>query len=182
MPRPPTVDDLDDHQRALLEQLRRGPRADFLAGYEPSPGGWPLPGPFGPMLLSPTVGGALQELGAALRYRSRIPDPVRELAIVTTAVACRSRYELDHHLPLAQAAGVPPEVLAEVVADGAGAIDPGLGAVVALAQSLARTGTADANALAAVEESLGAETAFELVVLVGYYRMLATILSAYAID
>jgi 4-carboxymuconolactone decarboxylase len=182
MPQPPSVHELDDEQRDLLARLCAGPRAGFLAGYVPPSGGWPLPGPFGPMLLSPAVGGALQELGAALRYRSRLPDPVRELAIVATAGACGSAYELDHHLPLARAAGLPSEVLDEVAGGGTDLADPVLGAVATLVRSLVRTGRPDADALGAVEDAVGAEAGFELVVLVGYYRTLAAVLAVYAID
>ncbi len=181
MPRPPSLDDLDDEQRSLLEKLVSGPRAGFLAEYVPPAGGWPLPGPFGPMLLSPTVGEALQDLGAALRYRSQLPEAVRELAIVTAAVACQSGYELDHHLPLARAAGLAPEVLDRVLAGGADLGDPALSAVAALVGSLVRSGAPSPAGLAAAEGALGAAATFELVVVAGYYRTLATILAAYAI-
>lgn len=181
MPRPPSLDDLDDEQRSLVEKLASGPRASFLAEYVPAPGGWPLPGPFGPMLLSPTVGEALQELGASLRYRSRLPDAIRELAIVATAVACQSRYELDHHLPLARAAGLAPDVLDRVLAGGTDLGDPVLSAVAALVGSLVRSGAPSTAGLVAAEEALGEGATFELVVVAGYYRTLATILAAYAI-
>lgn len=172
MPEPPTT--LDEDQRRLLSLISSGPRAGFLSS-ERSPGGWPLPGPFGPMLLDPAVGEPLQALGAAVRYRGALNDATRELAIVATAAACGSRYELDHHLPLAREAGVPEAVLHGVVE---GRDVPGA-AVVHACRQLTRTGTVDAELFATLEADLGAAPAFELLVLAGYYRLIATLLATY---
>lgn len=151
----------------------------MLAGERPT-GGWALPGPFGPMLLSPAVGDPLQELGAAVRYRGLLDDATRELAIVATAAACRSRYELDHHVLLARAAGVPQRVLDAVLGDREVAQQDGAAVVHACGQ-LARTGTVDPETFAAIEGGLGRPQAFELLVLAGYYRLLATVLATYGI-
>ncbi len=183
MPEPLAAETLDDEQRRLLLALTAGPRAGFLAS-ERSPGGWPLPGPFGPMLLGPAVSHPLQELGLAVRYRGRLSDARRELAIVATAAACHAPYELDHHMPLARAAGVPEELLAAAMDpdgtrhDGSG-ID---GAIVEACRRLARDGELGAALVAELEGELGRAETFELLVLAGYYRLLATVLSAYGID
>lgn len=182
MPEPLAEATLDNEQRRLLEAIAGGPRASFL-GTERSPLGWALPGPFGPMLLAPNVGGPLQALGAALRYAGRLDAATRELAIVATAAACDSRYELDHHLPLARAAGVPEGAL-EAVVTGAGAESLGevghVGkAVVQACRELVATGTLDRARVTSLEAGLGRAGAFELLVLVGYYRLLATVIAAY---
>lgn len=182
MPEPLTEPTLDDAQRRLLDVIASGQRAAFLAD-ERSPDGWALPGPFGPMLLAPQVGGPLQALGAALRFRGRLDARTRELAIVATAAACGSRYELDHHLPLARAAGVPEGVLGAVV-DGAAAEslseigDVGT-AVVQACRELVATGGVERARMASLESGLGRAEAFELVVLAGYYRLLAMVIAAY---
>lgn len=180
-PRRLSVDELDADQRQLLVDLVSGPRADLLASHQAAPGDWALPGPFGPMLLAPTVGGSLQELGAVLRFQGALPEHVRELAIVTTAATCRSSFELDHHLPLARAAGLEQELLA-AVASGDDIPDRLLGAVVGISRALAVSGRPDAALVDLVETELGPAATFELVVLAGYYRLLATVLALYAID
>lgn len=230
--------DLTAEQRQLYDALRRGPR--WPAGTDrarPEPGTplgpphgkepqadpgdhgsaearWPLPGPFGPMLLSPVVGMALQELGVALRFRGSLPESLRELATVAVATACGSGYELERHLPLARRAGVDEETLAWVAhtvagsvagrsdgtpgpSDGAtfdgvggsGAVDDLARAVVHAVQFLTGEGdggfaarSAGAEAMESVHDLLGSAATFELVVLVGYYRLLATVLSVYGID
>jgi 4-carboxymuconolactone decarboxylase len=179
VPEPLAPSTLDDHQRRLLSEIISGPRAQFLSGAS-SAQGWALPGPFGPMLLAPHVGGPLQALGAAVRYGGQLGDAVRELAIVATAAACGSPYELDHHLPLAREAGVAEHIL-DAVANGRGVPDPAGAAVAEVCRQLTETGTVEEPLFAAVEADLGRAQAFELVVLAGYYRLLATILAAYGI-
>lgn len=182
MPEPLAEPTLDSEQRRLLAAIASGPRAALL-GDERSPDGWALPGPFGPMLLAPGVGDPLQALGAALRFRGRLDPATRELAIVATAAACGSRYELDHHLPLARAAGVPDSVL-DAVVDGAEAEslsemgDVGT-AVVQACRVLVATGGIERERMASLESGLGRAEAFELLVLAGYYRLLATVIDAY---
>lgn len=179
--RPLPVGDLTADQQRLRGAITSGPRARLLASHEPGPDDWALPGPFGPMLLAPAVGDALQELGAAIRYRGHLPDDAREVAIVAVASVCRSTYELGHHLPLARAAGVGDTVL-DAVVGGAQVTDTMLGTVVSVSRELATSGRADPALLDEVESALGPAATFELVVLAGYYRLLATILSAYDVE
>lgn len=225
-PHPLPEGDLSEEQRRLLSILTSGPRAELLAA-ERSPAGWALPGPFGPMLLSPTVGDPLQELGAAIRYRGGLDAASRELAIVATAFACGCRYELDHHLPLARAAGVPEEALAATAAamlgggeldshrklqesedgghredggrhkggghpergasedgpsEGNGALDAREDVIVRACRQLATAGRLEGGLISVLEAELGRAEAFELLVLAGYYRLLASVLSAYGVD
>lgn len=182
MPEPLAEATLDNEQRRLLAAIVDGPRGSFLAD-ERSPDGWALPGPFGPMLLAPGVGDPLQALGAALRYAGRLDDATRELAIVATAAACGSRYELDHHFPLARAAGVPDSVL-DAVVDGTeaellGEIGDVGAAVVQACRELVATGRVEPGRVSTLEAGLGRAEAFELLVLAGYYRLLAAVIAAY---
>lgn len=180
-PRPLPLDDLDADQRRLLVKIATGPRSGTLASRVEVPGGWALPGPFGPMLLAPPVGDRLQALGEVLRFGGGLDDGVRELAIVATASACGSAYELAQHVPLARAAGVPDGEL-EAAARGADPSDPLLAAVARCCSSLVGGRTVDHASLDLLESALGAPGLFELVVLCGYYRLLATVLSVYGID
>lgn len=179
-PRPISAEDLDADQRRLRDSIVSGPRSSSLAAFAPKPGEWALPGPFGPMLLDPPVGDALQQLGAAIRYAGVLPDSLRELGIVTTAAACHAAVELNAHLRLARAAGIDDRVLDAVVADE-DVPDPVQSAIVQLCRSLAASDRADAALFDKVESAIGRAATFELIVLTGYYRLLATVLALYEI-
>lgn len=55
---------------------------------------------------APALLPAYSGLATALRYQSRTPRALRELAILRIAKLTGSRYEWSHHVPMAQAAGV----------------------------------------------------------------------------
>ncbi|MFC4114910.1 carboxymuconolactone decarboxylase family protein [Nonomuraea zeae] len=97
---------LSPEARALYEKITSGPRGRFMVDPE---GG--LTGPFNAMLLSPPVGDPLQELGAAIRYRSSLTDRSRELAILVVAGHQDSAFEQAAHEPIARDLGVTEEQL-----------------------------------------------------------------------
>ena len=73
------------------------------------------------MLYAPEVGHALQELGAAIRFRANLSPRVREMAILVVAQAWDSGYERASHEPIGREAGLTePEI--EALRVGA---DPG---------------------------------------------------------
>ena len=67
--------------RALYDRINAGPRGASMVDDRGA-----LIGPFNAMLLSPALGDPLQELGAAIRYRSSLTDRCRELAILIVAL------------------------------------------------------------------------------------------------
>ncbi|MDQ4117750.1 MAG: carboxymuconolactone decarboxylase family protein, partial [Actinomycetota bacterium] len=75
--RPP---ELDDAQRGVYSAITDGAR-----GHVPTAPDGSLAGPFNAMVHAPWVGDALQELGAALRTRGRLPARTRELAVLAVA-------------------------------------------------------------------------------------------------
>lgn len=172
---------LDELQRRLYRTIV-GERPQSGALAEAAASGGPLPGPFGPMLLDPPVGDAVQRLGAVLRQRGVLNAGLRETAIVACAVACGSAYELRAHVPLALASGVDPGDVDDLVAGGPGPADHASACVVGSVQALVRDGALSPPAVEALTDAVGDAGAFELVVLVGYYRMLASILATYGVD
>lgn len=161
-------DDLDAEQRAVYDALADPPGRVRL-----DPDG-SLQGPFDAMLRAPRSGAALQLVGAALRYRSVLPERVRELATLLVAAHHRSAFEWYAHAPLAAAVGLP-DALVEAVRIG-GSVEPDdpaeRAAAVAVAQLLT-SGDVDDDAWAAAVDTLGEPGAVELTTLVGYYSLLA---------
>ncbi|MFC7105107.1 carboxymuconolactone decarboxylase family protein [Nonomuraea rubra] len=132
-------DELDPEARALYDKITSGPRGRFMAGPE---GG--LTGPFNAMLLSPPVGDPLQELGAAIRYRSTLTGRARELAILVVAGHQDSAFERAAHEPIARELGFTEEQL-QALRDGSPLAldDPAESAVLRVARALVAKGDLD---------------------------------------
>jgi 4-carboxymuconolactone decarboxylase len=141
-----------------------------------------LVGPFGPMLLSPPVGGALQALGAAVRYSSVLTDRVRELAVLAVAHHWDSAFERYAHEALGRHAGLTEGEL-DALRD---ARDPDLedeaeSVALLTVRALLERGDLDDDEHARACDLLGERALFELLTLVGYYGTLALQLRVYRI-
>ena len=165
-----TAEQLDLYREILGGPRGQGPRAVLL-----SSGAGGLAGPFNAMLYAPPVGHALQELGAAIRFRTQLAPRIREMAILVVAQAWDSEYERASHEPIGREAGLTePEI--EALRVGA---DPGFAdkqEQVAYSVVRALTGPAadlDDQQYATAAAELGEPALVELSTLVGYYATLA---------
>jgi 4-carboxymuconolactone decarboxylase len=126
------------------------------------------------MLYAPEVGRALQELGAAIRFRTNLTPRVREMAILVVAQAWDSGYERSSHEPIAREAGLTePEI--EALRAGA---DPGFAdeherIAYQVVRNLTGPADLDDEQYAAAVATLGEQALVELSALVGYYATLA---------
>ena len=102
------VENLTTDQRTLYDAIKSGPRSAVRNSAAARPG--PLGGPFNVLLRSPEIGNIIQNLGAAIRFRSSIPSKLNELAIITTARHWSAHYEWQAHLRLALEAGLDPAI------------------------------------------------------------------------
>jgi 4-carboxymuconolactone decarboxylase len=172
--RNPMPDELHPEQRALYDEIAGGPRATGPQVFELVDGQGRLNGPFGIMLHSPTVGGALQAVGAAVRYRSVLSDRLRELAILAVAAHWNSDFELYAHVPLARHAGLSEEEVGGLIA-GAEVLleDPAERVVLDLVRALLQTSDLTEEQYAAGRDAIGEQGLVELTTLVGYYATLA---------
>jgi 4-carboxymuconolactone decarboxylase len=133
-----------------------------------------LQGPFDAMLRAPRSGAALQGVGAALRYRSVLPERVRELATLLVAAHHRSAYEWHAHAPLAAAAGLPDDLVTAIrTGRTVEPDDPAQRVAVVAVRQLLGTGDLDDDCWTAAVAELGEAAAVELTTLVGYYSLLA---------
>ena len=165
-----TSEQVDLYREILGGPRGQGPRAVLLAS-----GAGGLAGPFNAMLYAPPVGHALQELGAAIRFRTELAPRTREMAILVVAQAWDSAYERDSHELLGRDAGLTD---AEIKALRAGD-DPGFAdkhEQVAYSVVRALTGPAadlDDQEYDTAAAVLGERALVELSTLVGYYATLA---------
>ncbi len=181
-PRLPALnpDELSPEQRDVYEAIVGGPRPANVLPLLDDEGH--LLGPFNAMLYSPVVGGPLQELGAALRFRTSFTRREREIATLVVAAALRSSYEWYAHERIGRRAGLTD---AELTALRTGA-DPVLAdarerIVYEAARALAADGDLTAPMFAEATASLGRGAVVELVTLVGYYSALATQLRVFRV-
>lgn len=167
-------DDLTDEQRRLYDRLLRAPRANGPRPFPLTDEEGRLRGPFNAMLFNPVLGHALQELGTAVRFGTALTPRQREIAILAVAAHEGSEYEWKVHSHAARRAGLTDDDLAALAANADPALtDPAEAAVLDLTATLLRTGDLDDGQYAAAVAALGLTLVYELVTLVGYYRLLA---------
>ena len=167
-------DRLDPAQRALYDEIAGGPRAAGPQLFELVDAQGRLTGPFGIMLHSPAVGGALQAVGSAVRYRSVLPDRVREAAILAVAAHWHSEFERYAHVPLALHAGLTrADVDALLAGSDVPFQDPAERAALRVVRALLDTSDLTDEEYAAGRAAIGEQGLVELTTLVGYYATLA---------
>lgn len=172
-----TPDDLDAEQRDLRERIVGGPRGRGPRPFALEHEDGALTGPFGVMLHHPPLGAPLQELGTSIRYRTGLPDRTREIGILAVAAATGSTFERHAHEQVGRSVGLTDDELAALAAQRFTSTDPAEQAAYDLCRRLLAgdpvVGDEAYDDLAGV---LGQAAITELVVLVGYYRLLADLM------
>lgn len=139
-----------------------------------------LEGPFNAMLTAPSVGLPLQELGAAIRYRSALSDRVREIAILAVAAHHSCEYEWYAHIAVGAACGMTDREFAAIrageIAETFDAAEAD--ALAACRALLVRRRLTDDEAVAAAD-ALGMTALTELTVLIGYYQTLQLLIGTW---
>src|SRR3979411_528075 len=98
-----TMDQLNEAQKSLGEQVMKVSSVG-------------LAGPYNPMMRSPVLGQRLFDLFHYLRWETSVPTRLNEFAIIIIGRQWRSQVEWYAHAPLAQKAGLSPEIIAELKA------------------------------------------------------------------
>jgi 4-carboxymuconolactone decarboxylase len=98
------MDQLDARQKPLGEQVMKVSSVG-------------LAGPYNPMMRSPVLGQKLFDLFAYLRWDTSVPVKLNEFAIIIIGRQWRSQVEWFAHAPLAQKAGLSPDIIADLKAN-----------------------------------------------------------------
>jgi 4-carboxymuconolactone decarboxylase len=168
----PRPEELDSSRREVYDAIAAGPRASGPFQLLDAEGR--LEGPFNAMLVSPGIGLALQELGAAVRYRTSLSDRAREIAILALAALRRSDFEWYAHERVGRRAGLTDDEMAALQKGGPpDTFSEQERAVLDASRALGNAGDLDDEAFAAAQATLGREMLAELIVVVGYYDLLA---------
>jgi 4-carboxymuconolactone decarboxylase len=173
--------ELDDDQRRLYDAIAGGDRAKD-ASFPLTDDDGALIGPFNPLLYSPTVGDAVQRLGGALRFNCGLGAAVREMAILAVATHHHCEFERWAHERIALRVGLSMGQVA-ALRDGSrpdfdsDEFNAAYDLIVATLSGI----TPDGHMYDAAVQQLGTEGIFELVAVVGYYAMLAQMMTVFKI-
>ena len=157
---------LDAEQQAAADELINGPRRGVY-------------GPFRPLLHRPPLLQAVAKVGETLRYAGTLDGALREWTICVVARELSNVFEWDMHVPLAEAAGVPPAALAAV--ERGASLPTGLHADLVLAHAIAgelvRRHRLSDETYAAALSSWGEASTVELLTLIGYFAMVCWLMN-----
>jgi 4-carboxymuconolactone decarboxylase len=175
--------ELDAAQREIYDAIAGGRRAAGPQAFALTDAAGRLRGPFNAMLLSPPVGGALQAVGAAIRYQSELDARARELAILAVAAHWNSAFERESHEAVGRQAGLTEDDFAAVRGGGPppSATKDEL-VVLKATRALLEARSLDDAEYNEVVGVLGDRGLFELTTLVGYYATLALQLRVFAME
>lgn len=159
--------EMSPEQRRVHDEIVAGPRGR-------------VEGPHRAWLHSPALADAAQKVGAYVRFGSRLPPRLSELAILVTAEHYRAEFEWYAHVRLAHEAGVPESVTEALrkgetpeLADAESRIVHRVAVELNWDHRLS-----DATFGEAVEV-LGFPAVVDLVAAVGYYAMVSLTLNAF---
>lgn len=160
-----TPETMTPAQRAVADVIMAGPRKG-------------LPGPFNAWLRSPELTERLQRVGDYLRFKSTLPDRLKEIAILLAGRAWDAEFELYAHRKLALRAGLAPAVVDDLAE---GRHPSGLTAdeavVYDFVSELRRSHRVSDATYAAAQKLLGDQGLVELVALSGYYDLVSMTLN-----
>src|SRR5262245_38016038 len=134
-------------------------------------------------LHNPAIAAAWLDLGSAVRFKSELDAPTRELAICLVASITGSEYEYRAHRRIAVGEGFS-EAQIDAIQQwrSSETYDARQRAVLALAEGLTRTVQVDDAVFDAARQVLPARQVVELVATVAYYNMVARFLVGLDID
>jgi 4-carboxymuconolactone decarboxylase len=157
-------------QRALLEELRSGPRGRAIVAR----------GPFAAFLHAPTFGQLAQALGAHCRYHTALPLRLSEFVILCTARQWRSQYEWYVHAAIAEKAGVKPKTTADLRAGRPPKSAPkDERAIYAFVQELYKKRRVSDRTYKRLHALLGDAAMVEFVGILGYYGLISMTLNVF---
>ena len=176
-------DTMTPEQVGLYREILSGPRGQGPRAVLLDTGAGGLAGPFNAMLYAPEVGRALQELGAAIRFRTQLTPRVREMAILVVAQVWNSDYERSSHEPIGHDAGLTdPEIKALRAGADPGFTDDQERVAYQVVRSLTGPADLDDQQYDQAVATLGEQSLVELSTLVGYYATLALQLRIFRVD
>jgi len=161
------LEEMTPEQRRVAEAVIAGPRKG-------------LRGPFQALLRSPELGDLVQKVGEHVRFKSVLPNPLKELAILLTARHWTAQFEWYAHRQIGEQEGLSP-ALCDAIAAGRKpdrmSTDETL--IYDFASELLRTSEVSDRSFNAVKARFGERGVVELTCTLGYYSTVAMLLNVH---
>lgn len=158
--------------RAFLDALESGPRGKIG-----------LIGPFGVWAHAPGLGIAAQAFGGTLRFKTTLPERIKEIAICTVGAHYKAKFEFAAHGPMAIAAGVPAAAVESIrIGKDPNFTDPADLASYRVARQLLLEHRVSDATFADAKARFGEAGLVELVTIVGYYCLISLTLNAFEVE
>ncbi|HEX2650257.1 MAG TPA: carboxymuconolactone decarboxylase family protein [Burkholderiales bacterium] len=156
---------MNDAQRAAYRGIVSGPRGGAR-------------GPFNALLRSPELADAAQKVGAYIRFKTSLPQPLNELAILVTARYWTAQFEWYAHAQLAEKAGLGKGLISSIEKNlrPAGMTKEET-AIYDFAKELHEKKQVSDAAFDAVKNLFGEKGVIDLVGACGYYTLVSMILN-----
>jgi 4-carboxymuconolactone decarboxylase len=160
-----TMEQLNDQQRPLGEQIMKISSIG-------------IGGPYNAMLRSPVFGQKMFDLLYYLRWQTSVPLRLNEFAILITGRLWRSQVEWYAHAPLAQKAGLSPQIIADLKANKRpDNMQPDEAAVYDFVMELSTKHEVSDATFDRAKKILGEQQVVDLTALTGTYTTIAMILA-----
>ncbi|WP_382304272.1 carboxymuconolactone decarboxylase family protein [Herbiconiux sp. UC225_62] len=168
-----------EQQRELVRRFTTGRRVAAGTDFSLLDDDGRLTGPPATWQLSPGLGLALEPLAEVIRYSLSLPRRVHEIVILATARVEDNDFERWAHIRAGRAAGLSDSEIDELLGGSPRFTDPAESAAYDLARLLLSGQPLGDIEFDDAVSALGRTAVFEIVTLVGYYRMMALQLRAF---
>ena len=160
-----TTDDMTPAQREVAAEIAAGPRGEVR-------------GPFIALIHNAELARRIQALGEYLRWKTRLPPRIVELAVLVTARRWSCQHEWFVHSELARKAGLPEDVISAIREGREPPLSGDDALIYAFCREAHATGKVGDAAFERVVQRYGRDGALDLLALNGYYSMMAMVLNS----
>ncbi len=164
----PGREQMSPEQQKVYDDVVKGPRGMMI-------------GPLRAVIHSPELAARWQRLGEFVRYRTVLPEDLKELAIIVSAKRWNSEVEWGVHSRIAREGGVPDDVIAAIRDGSEPELEAPAAEIYEFTRQLQTTGEIEDATYRAVLERWGERGIVELTGIVGYYTMVAMMLNAHRV-
>lgn len=141
-----------------------------------------LAGPFAVWLHAPAAADLAEKLGAHLRYSTSLPAEVSESVILSVAASCKCDLERQIHEPIARSSGVPEDLIRALQSNEVLEPDSPMSMAALAARQIVEVNRLNDETYQACVEEFGEAGTVELILVAGYYVLVALTINAFEVD